>query len=1412
MKKASFVLLSWLLVIVSIPWGIKSVNAAEGVQDVNASIDWSSYLARSDMKWDILPSSWKEGVFLGNGLLGTMFWQQAGKTLNFEVSRTDVFDHRKSYDMLYGDLYSEARLPNGHFELGYVGGNPRGNMRLSLWDAEASGTITTDQGSLTINSFTHASENVIVLDVTKTGNERNFSWVWKPDPSKSTRTNNPPADLIAYPAQTQETVGDVQVSVQSMPEDVKYHTDGLGEGQYATAWKFDHLDANRQIIYISEGFSYPGTTAKQEAIDAVNRASAAGIDGLRESHQSWWHDFYPKSFISIPDAKKESFYWIQLYKLASATRADKPMIDLMGPWFAPTTWPGIWWNLNTQLTYAPLYASNHLELAGPLVDALYDNRSMLAANTGPYHADSYAIGRMSSLTMKSLVLTEAGNLTWALFNIWSQYRMTMDEALLRDQLFPLMKGNLNYFIHILGVKQSDGKYHLPGTASPEYTDSVADSNYTLSLLKWLCGAIVEANDRLQANDPAAEKAQEILSNLVPYPIDAKNGFMIGKGVNLTSSHRHWSHLMMIYPLLEYTYDNASDGALIDQSVDYWLGKSASFRGYSYLAGAAFKSMKGEGNAALSYLDTFVNTQVHPNTMYTESSPVIETPIFFNRVLQEMLLQSYNGVLRIFPSVPSTWKDSQFHQMLADGGFQISAKRQNGATQFVRIQSLAGEPLKVRTGLAGAVKAHGNRNFHVTDLGNGVVEVDLKKGEWVILYTGNELPDLTLSPVSVPDKINAWGIAMPPLSTVTVKAAPSVLSPGESTTIHLEARSASGAILPTHNAQTHITLSDNTVASLNQDTMELTALKSGDVSIHASLTMDGVTKTESYTVKVTPSRPELQQIRVGSSVPSIDAAVGSTVNLKLEGEMSDKRLIDFTQDPRFVAVDYNTTASFATIDDRTGVLTMKESPGSAKEISVTAQVTLRDAVTYSIDFEDGTDESGFGDTVWDTANKGLTLSNDMSWTGNQSAEYIGQGTRKKIFDTSQNGIITMMFYDDATIQASSMQLVGSISNGTDASRAMIGVYNNNAFYNYRFGSTWSNSSIPRSTGWHEFKWDYSSNTDIKLYIDGSWIATNTTLPKQFNTIVFGSFWGGTVFNRNFIDDIKVIKAQDTIAAIPRTITIAKVDQAALTSAIWNARDKLNAATEGTQNGQYSIGSKALLQQAIDRAQVVADNPSASEELVAQAMKDLDAAVQSFDNSVNSEVKVTLTGPTTVQSNQNFQVRIGMENIKNAILAQDYTLSYDIELYEFVQAKSLVAGVNLISIDSKKPGQIRFILVSEGADHSVIGDVDAIEVEFRAKQRAETASGTMNLISSRLADANGREYEAEDSSIVIQVVAGIPEDVNGDGKVSIGDLAMIAVHYGKSISSPDWEQVRRSDIDNNHLIDLNDLVLVARKIMN
>jgi hypothetical protein len=58
----------------------------------------------------------------------------------------------------------------------------------------------------------------------------------------------------------------------------------------------------------------------------------------------------------------------------------------------------------------------------------------------------------------------------------------------------------------------------------------------------------------------------------------------------------------------------------------------------------------------------------------------------------------------------------------------------------------------------------------------------------------------------------------------------------------------------------------------------------------------------------------------------------------------------------------------------------------------------------------------------------------------------------------------------------------------------------------------------------------------------------------------------------------------------------------------------------------------------------------------------------------------------------------------------------------------------------------------------------------------------------------------------VVLTIPGDLNGDFKVSLPDLVILAQSYGSKAGDPNWNP--NADIDNNGVVDLSDLVVLAQ----
>ena len=87
---------------------------------------------------------------------------------------------------------------------------------------------------------------------------------------------------------------------------------------------------------------------------------------------------------------------------------------------------------------------------------------------------------------------------------------------------------------------------------------------------------------------------------------------------------------------------------------------------------------------------------------------------------------------------------------------MSASRKNGRTEFVRVKILAGEPCQVKVAWTDTINVNGVKASVLKNLGNGIVELSLRKGEEAFLYPGNVRPKELITPVDGDGKFNYWG--------------------------------------------------------------------------------------------------------------------------------------------------------------------------------------------------------------------------------------------------------------------------------------------------------------------------------------------------------------------------------------------------------------------------------------------------------------------------------------------------------------------------------------------------------------------------------------------------------------------------------------------------------------------------------
>lgn len=708
--------------------------------DVVEEIDWPSFMARHDLVWDRAPTRWENSPFLGNGLVGTILSiAPDGSHMKIWLSRSDV--GKVDYP---GQFRDPMRLQIGTINLKTSGviDLSQSTARLDLWNAEARGILKTSRGEIKWRCFVPDNGCSIVMETECSGGE---SIQWKPD-------------FI-----DEGTTGQVEdYTVFSVEDKIPHQRTELASGGYTVCWRSITPETNQERHVISIGSSpvnrnlWSAKPSDQSAKEEALESSRTFLDAQHDP--GWWHQYYQRSFVSLPDRALESFYWIQLYKLRCTSRAGLPMIDNHGVWSVEPIFGFATWDLNVQLTYRLHLAANQFGMGQPLVDFLkrnFNHNTMWSEEHGELRA---GIKQQTFLRYRffdtdywehreRLPADGPGKFLWGCHNVWLQYQYFQDPEILlplRDMLI----GGVN---SILAVMERDetGTLNLPNGRSWESKEG-RNTTGILAILNWsletLC--IIEEKLGLTGQD---KDWSSIRASIATYPEDPELGFLLAENEEPVS-HRHWSHLLNIYPLHLVNWDQEENRARIRRSIDTWANLSAGLgddlprAGYAPVGAMSLYSSIGDASQTMKCIEKLLYSEhsywemkrpsIWANTMYREFGPVLETPLFFAVALQETFLQSWGGNIRVFPAVPEEWKDLIFHNMRAEGGFLVSAEKENGQTKWIQITSLTGNPCQLNADM----------QLNYERLPNGAYNIPIEKGETVLLRSAKASSQVKVQPL------------------------------------------------------------------------------------------------------------------------------------------------------------------------------------------------------------------------------------------------------------------------------------------------------------------------------------------------------------------------------------------------------------------------------------------------------------------------------------------------------------------------------------------------------------------------------------------------------------------------------------------------------------------------------------------
>lgn len=712
-----------------------------------AGMPAQSPLEQHTLRLETPAMTWDEGLPLGNGLLGALVWGD-GKPFKISLDRTDLWDLRPvpQYDSpdynyatmrewvgqkriedlhrLYDDPYGNAgptKIPAGRIEFSL--GEKPSFRKAELPLAPACAKVSFD-GAIQARVLIHAVEPIGMIEVEGI-TPADIQVIAPPfsgevrDPAGPNKISAGDLASLGYPAP--EKI--VEPTAQG------YLQQGWGDFRFAVYFEWRKVEishgTNKKPTRTWRGVwsiatSNEGDDPLAIARSRVRKALGGAWMNLQQSHFLAWLDYWKKSSIEIPDKVVEKQWYLDMYKFGAAARRNAPPISLQGPWTADDgkipPWKGDYHHdLNTELCYWPCYSSNHLEEGLGFIDWLWKTKPKCEAWTQSFFKkpglnvpmtsdlNNNQIGGWHQYTHSSTTAA------WLAHHFYLHWRYSADETFLKERAYPYLR-EVAVFLEAITEKGEDGKRTLPLSSSPEINDNRLEAwfpvitNYDLALIRWTFSKSAEMADHLGLKGEA-DHWRSVLTEMPELALSNENGgLLVARGIPLKESHRHFSHLMAIHPLGLIAWENGDqDQKVIRAALEEMdrLGTSQ-WCGYSFSWKAGVAARARDGKRAGEALGIFANAFCLRNSFHANGdqsgkgySNFIYRPFTLEgnfaaaAGLQEMLLQSYSGTIRVFPAIPEDWQEAAFESMRAEGAFLVSARRSLGNTQRVDIQSEKG---------------------------------------------------------------------------------------------------------------------------------------------------------------------------------------------------------------------------------------------------------------------------------------------------------------------------------------------------------------------------------------------------------------------------------------------------------------------------------------------------------------------------------------------------------------------------------------------------------------------------------------------------------------------------------------------------------------------------------------------------
>lgn len=449
---------------------------------------------------------------------------------------------------------------------------------------------------------------------------------------------------------------------------------------------------------------------KTEAITLAQWVLENSEQTLIKRHEDIWRAFWSAGGIDMEERDLSKLWYRNLYFLRCVSRPGAQAVGLFaGPMLDSGGWHDNYTiNYNVEQTFWGSIICNHVELAEPYVRLFHrylPRARWFAEQTygidGAYYPHNLykheVVDPMICISRNNRMFAAGpwgytiGLSGYALHNIWLCYKYEPNPHYLENYAYPVIRDVCEFYLNFVDLCKTDGngKKILGPSVSPEHgTIGIDNCPFDTAFIAFTLKALIEAAETLEKDADMVRRARDSLLVLPDYPKYGTPAVIVDRLGGTPFEYNIPVPITPVFPAEQVTwFSDASEKNLFIRT----LNNIATNGNNSMI-------MLSVARARLSMPDTWLYMK---NAMLARQKPNgalnLNTVGAFNAfghyteqfaccgAIAELLLQSVDGIVRVFPAWPAT-HDAKFKSLRAQGGFLISAEQI--AQEVTRIEVLS----------------------------------------------------------------------------------------------------------------------------------------------------------------------------------------------------------------------------------------------------------------------------------------------------------------------------------------------------------------------------------------------------------------------------------------------------------------------------------------------------------------------------------------------------------------------------------------------------------------------------------------------------------------------------------------------------------------------------------------------------